>query len=65
MLQDLEAGKAKTEVDMINGYVCKIGDEYGIDTPYNDALVDIVHRLERKELPLSIENVKYFPDIKY
>jgi len=64
MLQDLEKGKI-TEVDMINGYVCAVGDEYGIDTPYNDALVKIVHGIEKGELPLSMSNLQYFPDIKY
>ena len=61
MLQDLEKGRA-TEVDMINGYICQVGDEYGVDTPYNDALVDIVHKMERGELPLSMDNLKYFPE---
>jgi len=64
MLQDLEKGKI-TEVDMINGYVCGVGDKYGIDTPYNDAVVSIVHRMEKGELPLSLSNLQYFPDIKY
>ena len=64
MLQDLEAGRI-TEVGMINGYVCETGDKYGIDTPYNDALVSIVRRMEKGELPLSMDNLKYFPDIKY
>lgn len=60
MLQDLEAGR-KTEVDMINGYICAIGDQYGIDTPYNDTVVNVVHRMEAGELPLSLDNLKYFP----
>lgn len=64
MLQDLEAGR-KTEVDMINGYICAIGDKHGIDTPFNDAVVRIVHKMENGELPLSIENLQYFPDLKY
>ena len=61
MLQDLEAGRL-TEVDMLNGYVCTVGDRYGIDTPYNDAVVSIVHRMEKGELPLSTDNLKYFPE---
>jgi len=60
----MEKGKI-TEVDMINGYVCGVGDKYGIDTPYNDAVVSIVHRMEKGELPLSLSNLQYFPDIKY
>jgi len=61
MLQDLERGRL-TEVDMINGYICRVGDEYGVDTPYNDAVVDIVHRMERGELPLDMSNLQYFPE---
>jgi len=64
MLQDLEAGRI-TEVDMINGYICETGDKYGIDTPYNDAVVSIVHRMEKGELPLSLSNLQYFPEIRY
>jgi len=64
MLQDLEKGR-RTEVKMINGYVCEAGDKYGIDTPYNDAVVDIVSRMEKGELPLSMDNLKYFPDLTY
>ena len=45
---------------MINGYVCETGDKYGIDTPFNDKVVEIVTRIEKGELPLSMENVKLF-----
>lgn len=62
MLQDLEKGK-QTEVDMINGFVCAAGDKYGIDTPFNDKVVEIVHGIENRELPLAMENVAAFnPD---
>lgn len=64
MLQDLEAGR-KTEVDMLNGYICAVGDRHGIDTPYNDAVVRIIHKIESGELPLSQDNLQYFPDIQY
>ena len=46
---------------MINGFVCQTGDKYGIDTPFNDKVVEIVTKIERKELPLSMENVALFP----
>lgn len=59
MLQDLEKGKP-TEVRMINGYVCETGDKYGIDTPFNDKVVEIVTKIERGEQPLSMDNVKLF-----
>lgn len=59
MLQDLEKGRI-TEVGMINGYVCQTGDQYGIDTPYNDKVVDIITQIEQGKLPLSMENIKLF-----
>jgi 2-dehydropantoate 2-reductase len=59
MLQDLEKG-LRTEVAMINGFVCDTGDQYAIDTPFNDTVVDIVQKIEKKELPLSIENLRRF-----
>lgn len=64
MLQDLEKGR-KTEVDMINGVVAAMGDRLGIDTPFNDAVIRIVHGIENGSLPLSMGNLKLFPDVKY
>ena len=60
MLQDLEKGK-KNEVGMINGYVCQAGRKHGIPTPFNDMVVSIVHRIEKGELPLSMDNLQQFP----
>ncbi len=51
MLQDLEKGKP-TEVRMINGYVCQTGDKYGIETPFNDKVVEIVTKIERASCPV-------------
>lgn len=59
MLQDLEK-KKKTEVHMINGYVCEIGDQFGIDTSFNDTVVKVVEKIEQGELPLSMENLAFF-----
>ncbi len=59
MLQDIEKGK-KTEVDSINGAVCAQGRNAGVPTPMNDAVVDIIHRIERGELVASRENLKFF-----
>ena len=44
---------------------CKAGDRFGIDTPYNDAHDRIVHGMESGELPFSLSNLQYFPDIHY
>ena len=48
MLQDLERG-AKTEVDVINGGVVQRGREYGVETPLNARIVELLHSMERGE----------------
>jgi len=48
MLQDLDAGR-ETEVDVVNGGVAAKGREHGIATPCNDAVVELVHSMERGE----------------
>jgi len=64
MLQDLEHGRA-TEVHMINGYVCQVGDEYGIDTYFNDTVREIVSKIEIGELPLSMDNLQFFDKSRF
>ncbi|RKQ91712.1 ketopantoate reductase [Solirubrobacter pauli] len=48
MLQDLDAGR-ETEVDVVNGGVAAKGRELGVPTPHNDAVVELVHAMERGE----------------
>jgi 2-dehydropantoate 2-reductase len=48
MLQDLERG-IETEVDVINGAVVEKGREYGIETPLNARVVELMHAMERGE----------------
>jgi 2-dehydropantoate 2-reductase len=48
MLQDLERG-AKTEVDVINGAVVERGRAYGVLTPVNERVVELVHAMEKGE----------------
>ncbi len=45
MLQDIVRGKV-TEIDYINGKVAELGAEYGIKTPYNNAIVRMVKAKE-------------------
>ena len=61
MLQDLEKGR-KCEVHMINRFVCDTGDQYGIETPFNDVAVEVISRIEAGELPLSMGNLDFFDD---
>ena len=62
MLQDIENGKL-TEVDFINGVVGVYGRKYGVKTPYNAKVVEIVHKMEKGELKPDFENVKLFEGI--
>ena len=59
MLQDVEAGR-KTEVEMFAGTVIKLGKEFGIPTPYNKIIkemIEIIHRqqdIKKEKLSLNI-----------
>jgi 2-dehydropantoate 2-reductase len=52
MLQDVLAHRA-TEVDVLNGGIAAEGDRAGIDTPWHDTMVALVHGLERSWGPRS------------
>jgi len=41
MLQSIRR-KKKTEIDSINGYICKVGKKYGKDVKMNSLLTDLV-----------------------
>ncbi len=62
MLQDIEKS-IPCEIDGINGVVCQFGKKYGVPTPFNDKVVEIVHEFENKELKPSYENVKFFENL--
>ena len=49
MGQDMVKGR-RTEIEFLNGFVCRKGEEVGIHTPTNRILTDIVTRVERGEL---------------
>lgn len=59
MLQDIKNGKP-CEIDAINGVVCEYGDQYNIDTPINDKIVEIVKKEQDGILEPSAENIKLF-----
>jgi 2-dehydropantoate 2-reductase len=61
MMNDLGKGLA-TEVRMINGYVSRIGRDYGAETPFNDTVVRIVESIERGERTMSMDNLDLFDD---
>ncbi|EGO62768.1 ketopantoate reductase family protein [Acetonema longum] len=62
MLQDLEKGK-KTEIDYINGAVCRNGRECGIDTPFNDKVVELVKEAEARKGVNDFSYLIRFDDI--
>jgi len=47
MLQDIESGR-KTEVEIFGGAVVRLGQEVGVPTPVNKALLQIIQVIERK-----------------
>jgi 2-dehydropantoate 2-reductase len=55
--QDILKGR-KTEIDFINGLLCRKGADVGVPTPVNDQAVDLVHRVERGELTSCMENLE-------
>lgn len=52
MLQDLQKGR-KCEINAINGVVCDAGRQYGIPTPINSMVVDIVKKKEMGEIKVT------------
>lgn len=61
MLQDLDAGR-ETEVDVVNGGVVSKAREFGIATPCNDAVVEVVHSIERGERSSDPRWLRYVSD---
>jgi len=57
MADDLKRGKP-TEIDAINGEVCRTGRAHGVPTPYNDRIVETVHAIERGERSYGPHNLE-------
>jgi 2-dehydropantoate 2-reductase len=62
MLQDLQKGRA-TEINAINGVVCETGRKYGIPTPFNDKVVEVVTAAQEGKGPFSMENLRRFEGV--
>lgn len=62
MLQDLKKGKA-CEIDAINGVVCEWGKKYGVPTPVNDRIVEVIKKEQGGELKLEHSNIRLFDDL--
>lgn len=62
MLQDLKKGKP-CEIDAINGVVCEFGRKYGVKTPVNDRIVEIIKKIQAGEMKADKINFKLFDDL--
>jgi 2-dehydropantoate 2-reductase len=49
MAQDVTKGR-RSEIDQMNGFVSSRGVEMGIPTPYNDAIVEVMHEIDHGAL---------------
>lgn len=62
MLFDLRLGR-KCEIDVINGEVTYWGDKLGIDTPFNDKIVELVKEAEAQGKVPTFDNLARFDEI--
>ena len=58
MGQDIQKGR-RTEIDFINGLVVDYGERLGLPADANRAIVEVVKRVERKEIAPAPENVRH------
>ena len=56
MAQDVHKGR-HSEIDFMNGLICRKGLETGIPTPYHDAIVDAMHGIDDGSLKPDPSNV--------
>jgi 2-dehydropantoate 2-reductase len=57
MGQDVLKGR-RTEIEFINGHIVEKGAQIGIDAPCNAKITALVKRVERQELPITIDNLR-------
>lgn len=57
LLQDVMKGR-RTEVEYLNAYVAKTGDEVGVETPMNYAIAELMRRQEAEEIEPSPANLE-------
>ena len=54
-LQSLQRGKL-TEIDFLNGYITRNGELWGVSTPVNVFIVNMIHQIEKKEREITVAN---------
>lgn len=52
MWQDLQAGR-RTEIEALNGAICRYGREAGVSTPYNEAVSRLIRFMEDRVVPAA------------
>jgi 2-dehydropantoate 2-reductase len=57
MGQDMIKGR-RTEIEFINGHIVDKGAQIGIEAPCNAKITSLVRRVERRELPITIDNLR-------
>lgn len=62
MLQDIRNEK-KCEIEAINGVVCEYGKKHNVATPYNNKIVEIIKRIQDKDLKASKDNLSQFMNL--
>ncbi len=58
-LQSLEKGEL-TEIDILNGYFVENGLKYGVATPVNTKLVEMIHEIEQGKREMTSDNLAEF-----
>lgn len=58
-LQSLERGKP-SEIDYLNGFICRQGKKHKISTPINDLIVSMIKEIETKKREISPKNFDEF-----
>jgi len=62
MLQDLEKGR-HSEIDYINGIICRKGREYGVPTPFNDKIVELVNEAQNERSINIFDSLSRFDEL--
>lgn len=56
-LQSIQRARP-TEIDYLNGEIMELGKRYGVVTPLNTKMVELVHQVERTGQFLSVEEIR-------
>ena len=56
MAQDVMKGRL-TEIEYLNGFVSQKGKEMGIETPYSDAVTQVLKGVESGEFEVGMTNI--------